>query len=116
MVEFELVETGETGRLRYDARDLMKLDPYDYVQQVRSSRRLDFENECRRNREVIWLPNRLPLELLSGYFLSFRNSSAPKTQSDTPGSRNTRLCLRITASLRNSLKSRPSNLALPECR
>jgi hypothetical protein len=40
-LEFELVETGETGRLRYDARDLMKLDPYGYVQQVRSSRRLD---------------------------------------------------------------------------
>ena len=47
-LEFELVETGETGRLRYDARDLMKLDPYGYVQQVRSSRRLDLENECRR--------------------------------------------------------------------
>lgn len=78
-LEFELVETGETGRLRYDARDLMKLDPYGYVQQVRCSRRLDLENECRRNLKVICLPHRLPLELLSGYFLAFRNSSAPKT-------------------------------------
>jgi hypothetical protein len=43
-------------------RDLMKLDPYRYVQQVRSSRRLDLENECQRNLEVIWVPNRLPLE------------------------------------------------------
>jgi hypothetical protein len=110
-LEFELVETGETGRLRYDARE-MKLEPYGYVQQVRSSRRLDLENECRRNLEVIWLPNGLPLELLSGYFLSLRNSSAPKTQSDAPGSRNTRLCLRITASLRNSLESRPSIILL----
>lgn len=78
-LEFELVETGETARLRYDARDLMKLDPCGYVQQVRSSRRLDLENECWRNLKVICLPHRLPLELLSGYFLAFRNSSAPKT-------------------------------------
>ena len=67
-LEFELVETGETARLRYDARDLMKLDPYRYVQHVRSSRRLDSENECRRNLEGMWLPHRLRLELLSGYF------------------------------------------------
>ena len=104
-LEFELVETGETGRLRYDARDLMKLDPYGYVQQVRSSRRLDLENECRRNLEVIWLPNRLPHRTAFGIF-----PFIPELF------RNTRLCLRITASRRNSLESRPSILALPECR
>src|ERR1700722_16490318 len=48
-LEFELVGTGETPRVRYDARYLMKLDPCCYVQQVRYSRCLDLENECWRN-------------------------------------------------------------------
>jgi hypothetical protein len=38
-------------------RDLLKLYLYGYLQQVRSSRRL--ENECRRNVEVMWLLHRL---------------------------------------------------------
>jgi len=54
---FERAEPGETGRPGYDPRDLLKLYPYGYLQQVRSSRRL--ENECRRNVEVMWLVNRL---------------------------------------------------------
>ena len=54
---FERAEPGETGRPGYDPRDLLKLLLYGYLQQVRSSRRL--ENECRRNVEVMWLVNRL---------------------------------------------------------
>lgn len=54
---FERAEPGETGRPGYDPRDLLKLYLYGYLQQVRSSRRL--ENECRRNVEVMWLLNRL---------------------------------------------------------
>ena len=53
----ERAEPGETGRPGYDPRDLLKLYLYGYLQQVRSSRRL--ENECRRNVEVMWLLNRL---------------------------------------------------------
>ena len=48
---------AETGRPGYDPRDLLKLYLYGYLQQVRSSRRL--EAECRRNVEVMWLLGRL---------------------------------------------------------
>jgi transposase len=50
-------EPAETGRPGYDPRDLLKLYLYGYLQQVRSSRRL--EAECRRNVEVMWLLGRL---------------------------------------------------------
>jgi transposase len=54
---FERAESAETGRPGYDPRDLMKLFLYGYLQQVRSSRRL--EAECKRNVEVMWLLGRL---------------------------------------------------------
>lgn len=54
---FMRAEPAETGRPGYDPRDLLKLYLYGYVQQVRSSRRL--EAECRRNVEVMWLLGRL---------------------------------------------------------
>src|SRR6516164_10143548 len=50
-------EPAETGRPGYDPRDLLKLYLYGYLQQVRSSRRL--EAECQRNVEVMWLLGRL---------------------------------------------------------
>ena len=46
-----------TGRPPYDPRDLLKLYVYGYLNQVRSSRRL--ERECSRNVEVMWLLRRL---------------------------------------------------------
>jgi transposase len=46
-----------TGRPAYDPSDLLKLYLYGYLQQVRSSRRL--ERECQRNVELMWLLNRL---------------------------------------------------------
>jgi transposase len=46
-----------TGRPAYDPADLLKLYLYGYLQQVRSSRRL--ERECQRNVELMWLVNRL---------------------------------------------------------
>ena len=46
-----------TGRPRYDPRDLLKLYLYGYLNEVRSSRRL--ERECSRNVEVMWLLRRL---------------------------------------------------------
>jgi transposase len=54
---FERAEAAETGRPGYDPRDLMKLYLYGYLQQIRSSRRL--EAECRGKVEVIWLLGRL---------------------------------------------------------
>jgi transposase len=54
---FVRAEPGETGRPGYDPRDLLKLYLYGYLQQVRSSRRL--EAECQRNVEVMWLLGRL---------------------------------------------------------
>jgi transposase len=54
---FERAEAAETGRPGYDPRDLLKVYLYGYLQQVRSSRRL--EAECRRNVEVMWLLGRL---------------------------------------------------------
>jgi len=54
---FERAEPAETGRPGYDPRDLLMLYLYGYLQQIRSSRRL--EAECRRNVEVMWLLGRL---------------------------------------------------------
>lgn len=54
---FAKTVSKETGRPPYHPGDLLKLYLYGYMQQVRSSRRL--ERECRRNVEVLWLLNRL---------------------------------------------------------
>jgi hypothetical protein len=54
---FGRAEPADTGRPGCDARDLLKLYLYGYLNQIRSSRRLDAE--CRRNVEVIWLLKRL---------------------------------------------------------
>ena len=54
---FERAQPAETGRPGYDPRDLLKLYLYGYLQQIRSSRRL--EAECQRNVEVMWLLGRL---------------------------------------------------------
>lgn len=54
---FERAQAAETGRPGYDPRDLLKLYLYGYLNQIRSSRRL--EMECRRNVELMWLLGRL---------------------------------------------------------
>jgi transposase len=54
---FGRAHAADTGRPGYDPRDLLKLYLYGYLQQVRSSRRL--EAECRRNVELMWLLGRL---------------------------------------------------------
>jgi RNA polymerase sigma factor (sigma-70 family) len=50
---FERAQPAGTGRPGYDPRSLLKLYIYGYLNQIRSSRRL--EAECRRNVEVMWL-------------------------------------------------------------
>jgi len=54
---FSKVEAEATGRPPYQPGDLLKLYVYGYLNQVRSSRRL--EREAGRNLEVLWLINRL---------------------------------------------------------
>ncbi|MGB5398555.1 MAG: IS1182 family transposase [Gammaproteobacteria bacterium] len=54
---FSKAETCNTGRKPYHPGDLLKLYIYGYLNQVRSSRRL--EKECRRNLELLWLLRRL---------------------------------------------------------
>jgi transposase len=54
---FSKAQPATTGRPAYDPADLLKLYLYGYLQQVRSSRRL--ERECQRNVELMWLLNRL---------------------------------------------------------
>lgn len=48
---------AETGRPSYDPSDILKLYLYGYLNQVRSSRKL--ERECHRNVEVMWLMKKL---------------------------------------------------------
>ena len=48
---------ADTGRPSYDPSDLLKLYVYGYLNQVRSSRKL--EKECHRNVEVMWLMKKL---------------------------------------------------------
>lgn len=47
------VEFVENGRPAYHPKELIKLYIYGYLNKIRSSR--DFEKECSRNIEVIWL-------------------------------------------------------------
>jgi transposase len=47
----------ELGRPSYDPSDLLKLYVYGYLNQIRSSRKL--ERECHRNIEVMWLMRKL---------------------------------------------------------
>lgn len=54
---FGRARPAPTGRPPYDPRDLLKLYVYGYLNEVRSSRRL--ERECSRNVEVMWLLRRL---------------------------------------------------------
>src|SRR5659263_638241 len=48
---------SELGRPSYNPSDLLKLYVYGYLNQVRSSRKL--ERECHRNVEVMWLMKKL---------------------------------------------------------
>lgn len=54
---FAKAQPASTGRPPYDPGDLLRLYLYGYLNQVRSSRRL--ERECGRNVELMWLLNRL---------------------------------------------------------
>ncbi|MDR2740007.1 MAG: transposase [Treponema sp.] len=52
-IGFSRPQPHDTGRPRYDPKDLLKLYVYGYMNRVRSSRRL--ETETKRNPEVMWL-------------------------------------------------------------
>ena len=54
---FNNAEPEERGRPAYDPRDLLKLYIYGYVNEIRSSRKL--ERETKRNVELLWLMRKL---------------------------------------------------------
>jgi transposase len=54
---FKHSSPAEVGRPSYNPSDLLKLYIYGYLNQVRSSRKL--ERECHRNVEVMWLMKKL---------------------------------------------------------
>lgn len=54
---FSKAEPEELGRPAYDPRDLLKLYIYGYVNEIRSSRKL--ERESQRNLELMWLLRKL---------------------------------------------------------
>ncbi|MGY8814282.1 MAG: IS1182 family transposase [Gammaproteobacteria bacterium] len=56
-LEFGKVQPAATGRPPYHPGDMLKLYVYGYLNQLRSSRRL--ERESGRNVELLWLLNRL---------------------------------------------------------
>jgi transposase len=54
---FQRATPAPTGRPGYDPSDLLKLYIYAYLNEVRSSRRI--ERECKRNVEAMWLVGKL---------------------------------------------------------
>ena len=62
-----------TGRPPYDPGDLLKLYLYGYLNQIRSSRRL--EKECHRNLELLWLMKRLAPDFKT--IADFRKDNGP---------------------------------------
>src|SRR5659263_751341 len=54
---FKYSETKETGRMPYNPKDMLKLYVYGYFNGIRTSRKL--ERDCSRNKELMWLINRL---------------------------------------------------------
>jgi transposase len=64
---------AETGRPGYDPRDLLKLYIWGYLNEVRSSRRL--ERECLRNVEAMWLLRRLAPDFKT--LADFRRDNGP---------------------------------------
>jgi transposase len=70
---FERSLPAATGRPGYDPRDLLRLYLYGYLNEVRSSRRL--ERECRRNVEMMWLLGRLVPDFKT--IADFRRDNSP---------------------------------------
>jgi transposase len=56
-IGFKHAQPNDVGRPSYDPSDLLKLYVYGYLNQIRSSRKL--ERECHRNVEVMWLIKKL---------------------------------------------------------
>ena len=70
---FSKAKPAERGRPAYDPRDLLKLFIYGYVNEIRSSRKL--ERETLRNVEVMWLLRRLSPDHKT--IANFRKDNAP---------------------------------------
>jgi hypothetical protein len=110
---FERAEAAETGRPGYDPRDLLKLYLYGYLQQIRSSRRL--ESECQRNVELMWLLGRCRLlQWRTGRSLrGARNPSSYTQQSCDQQSRRRHILRPHPSSTRNKATRLSVQLAGP---
>ena len=64
---------AEVGAPGYDPRDLLRLYLYGYLNEIRSSRRL--ERECGRNVELMWLMSRLAPDFKT--IADFRKDNGP---------------------------------------
>lgn len=74
---FTHTESQETGRPSYDPADILKLYLYGYLNQVRTSRKL--ERECHRNLEVIWLMRTLAPDFKT--IAEFRKNNVDRVKS-----------------------------------
>src|SRR5438045_9269626 len=72
-LDFVRAVPAATGRPGYDPRDLLKLYVYGYLNEVRSSRKL--ERECGRNVELMWLLRRLAPDFKT--IADFRREDGP---------------------------------------
>lgn len=70
---FSKGEPEELGRPAYDPRDLLKLYIYGYVNEIRSSRKL--ERETKRNLELMWLMRKLSPDHKT--IANFRSKNSP---------------------------------------
>ena len=73
---FTKAQPANTGRPAYDPADLLRLYLYGYMNQVRSSRRL--ERETQRNVEMMWLLRRLSPDHKT--IAKFRQENGPALQ------------------------------------
>ncbi|MBI2937023.1 MAG: IS1182 family transposase [Thaumarchaeota archaeon] len=69
--------SDEGGRPSYDPRDMLKLYVWGYLNQVRSSRKL--ERECHRNMEVAWLMKKLAPDFKT--IANFRKNNVDRIKS-----------------------------------
>ncbi len=88
---------NDTGRPSYNPADLLKLYNYGYLNQIRTSRKL--ENECHRNVEVMWLMKKLTPDHKT--IADFRKDNVDCIK---PGLQRVRLPLPIAQPVRSSTR------------
>ena len=75
-IGFTHSEPNDEGRPSYDPKDMLKLYVWGYLNQIRSSRKL--ERECHRNLEVMWLMKKLAPDFKT--IADFRRDNADRVK------------------------------------